>query len=37
MYKLNQQWTVSTAFVYSSGNTMTVPESRYFVEGYPAW
>lgn len=32
-YKINDKWTVSSIFVYSSGNNMTLPTSRYFIEG----
>ncbi len=32
-YDMSKKWSFSTIFVYSSGNAMTLPVSRYFVEG----
>lgn len=32
-YDLNYRWQFSTVFVYSSGNTLTMPEALYFNEG----
>ena len=32
-YRISKRWSVSAVFVYGSGNAMTVPASRYFVNG----
>ncbi len=32
-YVLNEHWTMSSQFVYATGNAMTVTVGRYFVEG----
>lgn len=32
-YKLNKKITFGTVFVYATGNSITLPERRYFVEG----
>jgi hypothetical protein len=32
-YTINARWDVSVAFVYASGNAMTIPEQKYFIEG----
>ncbi|PSL43704.1 TonB-dependent receptor-like protein [Chitinophaga niastensis] len=32
-YDLNKHWTLSGVFIYGSGNTTTVPERFYFMEG----
>ncbi len=32
-YEYNKRWTFSTVFVYATGNTLTLPESLYFLEG----
>ncbi len=32
-YALNQKWDISGIFVYATGNAMTVPVSRYLVQG----
>ena len=32
-YRFNKKWSVSAVFVYATGNTMTMPVSRYFVDG----
>ena len=31
-YKLNERWTFSTAFIYATGNTLTLPTSWYIQE-----
>lgn len=32
-YAINERWDISIAFVYASGNAMTIPEQKYFIEG----
>ena len=32
-YKLNDRWTFGAIFVYATGNSITLPASKYFVEG----
>jgi len=32
-YKLNKKWSFSAVFVFASGNSMTMPVSRYFING----
>lgn len=32
-YRISKRWSVSAVFVYGSGNAMTVPASRYFING----
>lgn len=32
-YRLNDRWELSLAFLYASGNAMTIPEQKYFIEG----
>jgi len=32
-YRINERWSVSTIFVYGTGSAMTVPASRYFING----
>jgi hypothetical protein len=32
-YSVNDRWDISIAFVYASGNAMTIPEQKYFIEG----
>ncbi|MDA9262074.1 TonB-dependent receptor, partial [Flavobacteriales bacterium] len=32
-YKLNEKWTFGALFVYATGNSITLPSSKYFVEG----
>ncbi|HVI43804.1 MAG TPA: TonB-dependent receptor [Chitinophaga sp.] len=32
-YELNKKWSLSAVFIYGTGNTTTVPEKFYFVEG----
>lgn len=32
-YELNKRWTVSGVFIYGTGNTTTLPEKFYFIEG----
>jgi hypothetical protein len=32
-YQLGKRWSVSAVFVYATGNTMTMPVSRYYVDG----
>jgi hypothetical protein len=32
-YNISDKWTVSTIFVYATGNTTTLPVSRYMVDG----
>lgn len=32
-YELNKKWTFSVVWVYATGNAMTIPISRYFIEG----
>lgn len=32
-YDLSKRWTVSAVFIYGSGNTTTLPEKFYFIEG----
>lgn len=34
-YTFNKKWTISTVFVYGSGNTITLPTAYYFIEGKP--
>jgi hypothetical protein len=31
--KLNKKWDVSTAFIFATGNAMTLPEGRYIIQG----
>jgi hypothetical protein len=33
IYKLNDQWTLSGTFVYSTGNAVTFPAGKYYVNG----
>lgn len=33
-YDLNDKWQFGTAFVYATGNAITLPVERYFYEGY---
>ncbi len=33
MYTLNEKWEFGSTFVYATGNSITLPESRYIVEG----
>ena len=32
-YRINERWSVSAIFVYGTGSAMTVPASRYFING----
>jgi hypothetical protein len=32
-YDLNKKWIFSSVFVYGTGNAITLPQSRYFIEG----
>jgi hypothetical protein len=32
-YTINPQWKVAGVFVYATGNSITLPEQRYIVEG----
>lgn len=32
-YQFNKKWTVSTVFVFGSGNTITLPTAYYFIQG----
>ncbi len=32
-YTVNDRWDVSVAFVFASGNAMTIPQQKYFIEG----
>lgn len=32
-WKINDAWRLGSAFVYASGNNITIPVSRYFIEG----
>ncbi len=32
-FEMNRHWTFSIVWVYATGNTMTIPVSRYFIEG----
>ena len=32
-YEMNAEWTFSSVFVYGTGNAITLPVSRYFIEG----
>jgi hypothetical protein len=32
-YRVNDRWDLSLAFIYASGNAMTIPEQKYFIEG----
>ncbi len=32
-YKINKKWSVSAVFVFATGNSMTMPVSRYFIDG----
>ncbi len=32
-YELNKKWTVSTVFIYGSGNAITLPTNYYFISG----
>ena len=32
-YKINKKWTVSSVFVYATGNTTTLPIGRYMLDG----
>lgn len=32
-YRINERWSVSAVFVYGTGSAMTVPVSRYFING----
>ena len=32
-YELSKKWTLSGVFVYSTGNTATLPEQRYVIDG----
>ncbi len=32
-YKFNKKWSVSAVFVFATGNSMTMPVSRYFING----
>lgn len=33
MKKLNKKWNASLVFIYVSGNALTIPESRYIIQG----
>ena len=33
-YKFNDKWTVSSVFVYGSGNAITLPTAYYFIDGH---
>ena len=35
MYDINKKWNISSTFVYASGNTTTLPQEIYFVNGSP--
>lgn len=39
IYELNEHWTFGAVFVYGTGNAITLPESRYIIEGQivPEW
>ena len=32
-YRLNERWVFGAVFVYATGNSITLPASKYFVEG----
>ncbi|MCF8276408.1 MAG: TonB-dependent receptor [Flavobacteriales bacterium] len=32
-YRINERWSVSAVFVYGTGSAITVPSSRYFING----
>ena len=32
-YQINSKWNVSTVFVYSTGNAITIPDGRYVING----
>ena len=32
-YDMSDKWTFSTAWIYATGNAITLPNSRYFIEG----
>ena len=32
-YKFSEHWSASAVFVYATGNAMTLPSSRYFIDG----
>ena len=32
-YRIGDRWDLSAAFIYASGNAMTIPTQKYFIEG----
>lgn len=37
MYEFNDQWSLSSTFVYSTGNAITFPSGKYLADGKPVW
>ena len=37
MYELNDRWSLSSTFVYSTGNAITFPSGKYLADGKPIW
>lgn len=37
MYELNDRWSISSTFVYSTGNAITFPSGKYIADGRPVW
>lgn len=37
MYELNDRWSFSSTFVYSTGNAITFPSGKYLADGKPVW
>ena len=37
MYQINDQWSFSGTFVYSTGNAVTFPSGKYIVDEKPVW
>lgn len=37
MYRFNDRWTLSSTFVFSTGNAVTFPSGKYYLEDRPVW
>ena len=37
MYQINERWSFSSTFVYSTGNAVTFPSGKYIVDDKPIW
>lgn len=37
MYQINERWSFSSTFVYSTGNAVTFPNGKYIIDDKPIW